>query len=236
MSGTISGEERRARVTRRAIELQERERTDQERSRDEAHFRAAAAEVGIEGRLLDEAERQIVEEERERERVSAQRAEQRAKTLRRALAASVGAAVAVGVAAAGGRILFPPAPEPWVMPLDGPSGASLDVDPSSRATLRFVEVSGRGQVAEIAVERFVPDAQGQYRANLDVLPVPASLRGYQTVSVDLSGDLPAARLYLEAGPNERWRSPALSVTSEWKTHDIPLSAFEHQVQIGRAHV
>lgn len=232
MSEQVHDAARRDRLMRRAIELQDKERSAKARAADEQHFRAAVAEVGVEQRFLDEAERDIAREVAAEEAEAKMRAEKRAAMGRRA-AVGMGLLFAASLVSIGiARIAFPPALQPWIEPMDSPTGWSLDVNPGSEVSMDFVPVSGRGSVATLTVERFVADPEGQFRANLDGFSVPSSLRGYETLSVDLSGTLPNARVYLEAGPDERWRSPALSVSEAWSTHDVPIRTFEHQLKQG----
>jgi hypothetical protein len=84
----------------------------------------------------------------------------------------------------------------------------------------------------IQVERFVAESDGRYWANLNTSSVPASLQGHETITLRIRGDggLGRARLFVENGPTERWRSPDIAVGAGWRTVTIRMDQLEHQAR------
>lgn len=201
---------------RAAVRDHERET---EQARDRAAFAEAAEELGISSHQLDRAAADLhlkkVEEVR------------RARRLRNML---LSAGVAVLALGAGYRVLNPPPPDPieyrWQTPSQTWSG-----EVNARSTARALEEGGSGV---IQVERFVAEDDGRYWANLNTASVPESLEGYRTVTLRIRGEgtLRHARLFLENGPTERWRSPDIAVGPEWRTVTLRLEQFEHQTRDG----
>lgn len=220
-----SSEQRRQQLLQIAFELQAEQEAGEERKLSEAAFREAALEAGLDPRLLARAEEELAR----REQVAAAAAE-RGRRRRRVAALGALGAIAVGAAGVGlAQVLFPPAPAPWVETFDVPGGSwSLDRNADTRATLSWQEEPGRGQVAVVRVDGFAPEADGAYHVNLDGVVAPEDAGRYGAVVVDLKGSLPVARVYVEAGTDERWRSPAISVQPGWTTHRLPLRSFERQ--------
>lgn len=223
-----SSSDRQQQVLRVAFELQAADAASEEQKLSEAAFREAAVETGLDPQLLARAEEELAR----RERVAAETAARNRKRMRVAAVAVLGA-VAVGAAGLGlARVLFPPPPAPWAETFDAPGRWALDTSAGTRATLSFQEEPGRGQVAVVQVDAFAPGQDGKYHVNLDGVVAPADAARYEEVAVDLKGTLPAARVYLEAGTDERWRSPEIAVQRDWTTHRLPLRTFERQERQG----
>lgn len=201
-------------VVRVAGELYDREHAE---ARERKATRDAAEEMGIPPEYL---ERAAVE-------VHARRVEKVQRTRRRSriAVATIAAALAIG---GGWRVLNPPPPTPLVDTMRTASQRwTRDVNPQSEAILRF-----EGDAAVIRVERFAPNAENTFYANLETRDGSKSLTGFRTASFRVRGTgLGQVRFDLENG-NERWRSPALPVTGEWQTHRIPLDQFERQTRQG----
>jgi hypothetical protein len=215
-------------VVRLALELQAQDAARSPLEDFDGALREAAIAEGLQPLYLEKAEAEL----RRREALALETAAARRKTARRA---GLAAAALLATLALGWQLkprLFPAPPAPWADGLEDSTRWSLDVDEGSRAALRWEQEAGRGQIAVIEVERFAGEASGQARANLDGLGVPAELSGYTAVVLDVRGSLPNARLYFEAGSEERWRSPAIALASSWAEHRVPLEAFEHQVRVG----
>jgi hypothetical protein len=147
---------------------------------------------------------------------------------RRVRNAVIGAAVAVLAAAGAYRVANPPPPEPAAYGFESAAQA-WSGDFNLRSTGRAGQEGGRGV---IVVERFVAEDDGRYWANLNTASVPPSLQGHETVTLRIRGDggLGHARLFVENGPTERWRSPDIPVGSDWRTVRLRLDQFEHQTR------
>jgi hypothetical protein len=225
-----SSDQRRQQVLQIAFELQAEHQAGEERQLAEAAFHEAALEAGLDPQLLARAEQELAR----REQVAAVAAE-RSRGRRRVAAMTALGALAVGAAGFGvARVFFPPPPAPWVETFDAPGRWGLDANPGTRAALSWQAEADRGQVAVVRVEAFAPAQDGTYRVNLDGALAPADASRYRDLVVDLKGSLPVARVYLEAGTDERWRSPAIDVQSDWTTHRLPLRSFERQERRGDA--
>lgn len=209
-------------VLDRAFELQtEREREREAEARDEA-WKKAAGEMGVEHDLYDAARRDVARREA-------------AEHARRAERRRTFGAVAAGLALAGGLAaglwaLWPEPTPPWTDDLSG--GAShwaLDVSGGTQA-----RVDWAGDRATVTVDHVQPGADGRWVVNLDrQLPAP-DLSDFQQVQFRVQGEgLGQVRVYLER-PDERWRSPAIPVTSAWTDQTVPFSSFERQVREGGA--
>jgi len=207
-------------VVRVANELHERE-TDEDRERRATTD--AAEEMGIPRETMERAA--AIVQARRIERVRA------ARRRRRGVIATLAAAIAIG----GTWVwLARPAPPPAALGFEGAAARewTLNANPETQAELRFANEAGRGQVAVVRVDRFVPQAgTGRYFANLDLGRVPAELARRETVRISVRGSgLRTVRLYIENGPNERWRSPAIPVEEGWTERSVRLDQFEHQVR------
>jgi len=229
-------DDRRQQVLQIAFELQAEHEAGEERKLSEAAFREAALEAGLDPQLLARAEEELAR----RERLAVQAAG-RGRRRRRLAAVTVLGVLALGAAGLGlAPVLFPPPPAPWPENLDtfdavdAPGRWALDMNPDTRATLSWQAEPGRGQVAVVRVDAFAPAQDGTYHVNLDGLVAPEDASRYSELVVDLKGSLPAARVYLEAGTDERWRSPAIAVQRDWTTHRLPLRSFERQERQGGA--
>jgi hypothetical protein len=209
------------RILQRAFELQAEEETEQEQALAADELRLAAADVGLDPAYLAKAEEDL-------KRVSA-----RKRSARRALLL-VGAAVTVtaGLAAGALRVLDPPAPAAFTQDFDVPGSWALDVNAGTQTRLRFEDVAGRGRVAVVEVEKFAPDAAGKFRASLRSSAIPNHVDRYDSLALDVKGSLPAARVYLQAGASERWRSQPIQATQAWTTQRVSLKDFEHETYEG----
>lgn len=199
-----------------AVDLFEKDRRHQEQEARDASMVAAAREVGVPEAYLERAR-------------ALYRQQQRSLALKKRIAAGA----VVGLVAAGGITVIAspgPPPAPWVESFDGAQDRwTLAKNGETTAALRFESRDGRGEVAVLAVDRFGPDGDGRYQANLDSLG-PVDLERHRGVRFAVRGDgLGTIRLYLES-PAERWRSPPLSVGAEWREHQLSLDRFEHQTR------
>jgi hypothetical protein len=202
-------------VLREAVRQQDVAERDRETRLDREAYADAAQELGISRTELDHAAA---------EHHAATVA--RVRRTRKVRNAAVGAAAAVLVAVGGYRIANPPAPDPTSYTFESTSQAwSPEFNPKSAG--RAGQEAGRGV---IVVERFTPEDDGRYWANLNSPSVPQSLDGYRTVTLRIRGDgtLTQGRLFVENGPTERWRSPAIAIGPEWQVVTIRLDQMEHQ--------
>ncbi|HEX5871957.1 MAG TPA: hypothetical protein VFY65_16120 [Longimicrobium sp.] len=203
-------------VLREAVRLQEVDEREREVRLDRESYAQAAEEMGISRPELDRAA-----------------AETHAATVtrirrgRRIRNTVVGAAVAVLAAAGVYRVANPPPPEPVAWTFESAAQA-WSGDFNARSTGSARQEGGRGV---IVVERFVAEDDGRYWANLNTTSVPASLEGHETVTLRIRGEgLGQARLFVENGPTERWRSPAIPVEGDWRVVRFRLDQLEHQTR------
>ncbi|HEX6370493.1 MAG TPA: hypothetical protein VF006_16340 [Longimicrobium sp.] len=204
-------------VLREAVRRQDVDEREREVRLDRESYAQAAAEMGISRPELDRAA-----------------AETHAATVvrirrgRRIRNAVIGAVAAILVAAGAYRVANPPAPEPvaWTFQNDAQVWSG-DFNPRSAGSAR--QEGGRGL---IVVERFVAEDDGRYWANLNTASVPASLEGHETITLRIRGDggLSNARIFIENGPTERWRSPDIPVEAEWRTISLRMDQFERQTR------
>lgn len=204
-------------VLREAVRQQETAQRERESRLDREAFASAAQELGITRTELDRAAA---------DRHAATVVQVRRKRgIRNAV---IGAVAAVLVAAGGYRMANPPAPDPTSYTFESTAQAwSPQFNPKSAG--RAGQEGGRGM---IQVERFTPEDDGRYWANLNSASVPASVDGYRTITLRIRGDgtLSHARLFLENGPTERWRSPDIPVGGEWRVITLRLDQLEHQTR------
>lgn len=185
---------------------------------------AAADELGIPQPYLERAA-----EELHTERVAAERRRRLRLRLGAGLAAAVllvaGAVAAVRIASA------PPDPIVYTFAQSPAPTWRLETNPESRASLDFREESGRGAVAVVQVQQFGPaGADGSYFVNLNTVDGPLDMDGHAAVMFSVRGEgLGRIRLYLEAG-GERWRSPEVTVTGDWRDVRLSLDRFERQTR------
>jgi predicted DNA-binding protein (UPF0251 family) len=204
-------------VLREAVRLQDVDEREREVRMDRESYAQAAEEMGISRAELDRAA-----------------AEKHAATVtrirrgRRIRNAAIGAVVAVLAATGVYRVANPPAPEPAAWTFESTAQA-WSGDFNGRSTGRAGQEGGRGV---IVVDRFVAEDDGRYWANLNTASVPASLDGHETETLRIRGDggLGHARLFIENGPTERWRSPDIPVGTEWREVALRLDQFEHQTR------
>jgi hypothetical protein len=141
----------------------------------------------------------------------------------------VGLVAALGAGGVAWRLLHPEPAAAWSDGFEGSARWTLDTSEGTSASLRFEPAAGRGQVAVVAVEAVRPRADQTWFINLDGPPVEA--RGLGAAVIELEGTLPRVRLFLEAGPDERWRSPPIAVPGQLARQRIPLARFEHQRRV-----
>jgi len=203
-----------------ATALYEQERGQLEEAAARQATLDAAAEVGLPAEYLERAaavlhERRVAEVRRKRRRS------------RVFLTAIVAAFALLGAWQITNRP--PPPPVAYTFAAASPQQWTLNANPGSQATLSFGDPAGQSGVAILRVDRFDASRSGTYFVNLDTSDVPASLAGYRTVSFRVRGSgLANIRLYLENGPTERWRSPALAVIGGWQEHRLRLEQFDYQ--------
>jgi hypothetical protein len=204
-------------VLREAVRRQEVDERERDARLDRESYAQAAQEMGISRAELDRAA-----------------AEAHAATVvrirrgRRIRNGVIAAGVAVLAAFGGYRALNPPAPDPvtWTFQTDAQAWSG---DFNARSTGSARQEGGRGV---IQVERFVAEDDGRYWANLNTSSVPASMDGHETLTLRIRGDggLGEARVFLENGPTERWRSPPIPVEREWRTIQLRIGQMEHQTR------
>jgi hypothetical protein len=218
-------EAERRRVLHRALELDARSMSLEQSAREAASLELAVRELGISDEHLAQALEQV-------------QAEQRALAARRRWRAIAAAGVAAGALGMGGLWLAfaPSAPVPQTFAMNGAGeGWGLEKNVESAATLAFIPIEGRGEVAALRVESFGPhEENGKYRVNLDAPLQSPNLEGLETLSFAARGEgLTTLRVYLE-DRDERWRSPAVQLSGAWTEHRLSLADFEHQTREGRS--
>jgi hypothetical protein len=204
-------------VLREAVRQQDVAQRERETQMDREAYADAAQELGITRTELDRAAA-------ERHAATVVRI-RRTRKIRNAV---LGAVAAVLVAAGGYRVANPPAPDPTSYTFESTSQA-WSPEFNARSVGSAGQQGGRGV---IVVERFAPEDDGRYWANLNSASVPPSVDGYRTVTLRIRGDgtLAQARLFLDNGPTERWRSPAIPIGTEWREVTIRLDQLEHQTR------
>lgn len=204
-------------VLREAVRRQDVEEREREVRQDRESHAQAAEELGISRTQLERAAAEVHAAKVARIR--------RGRRIRNTLG---GAAAAILVAAGAYRVANPAPPEPVSYTFQDPAQAwSGDFNARSAGTAR--QEGGHGV---IVVERFVAEDDGRYWANLNTASVPSTLQGHETVTLRIRGDggLGNARVFIENGPTERWRSPAIPVETEWRTVQLRMGQFEHQTR------
>lgn len=204
-------------VLREAVRRQEVDERERDARLDRESYAEAAQEMGISRAELDRAAAESHAATVARIR--------RGRRIRNTVA---GAAVALLVAVGGYRVANPPAPEPVTYTFQSDAQA-WSGDFNGRSTGSARQEGGRGI---IDVERFVAEDDGRYWANLNTASVPASVEGSEAITLRIRGDggLGEARVFLENGPTERWRSPPIPVEAEWRTIRLRMDQLEHQTR------
>jgi hypothetical protein len=214
-------------VVRIASQLYEQDRTRDAEAQERQAYVDAAKEVDLPPEYMERAAAEL----------QARRIEQvrRRRRVRKGALATLGAIV---VLAGVWQVTHQPPPSPSLSHFTAQQW-QLDANPETKANVTFqnpdtgaLVVNGRNNVAVIHVDRFVPSASdGQYFVNLNTVGTPPTLSGYRTVSFFAKGNgLSTIRLYLEAGAAERWRSPALQVTGDWRQQTVDLNQFDYQTR------
>lgn len=204
-----------------AVELQAKDELAADDARAKAAVNEAAVELGVTPEQLERAE--LAVEYRRRETIV--KREQRHRIVRWAL----GVAVVAGLSVAVWQGLKEPPPTVWSVRFDRQSEWAAEVSTGTLATSGHV-IDGEREVTFVHIDHVAPRADGTWIVNLDRHGVPA-FAGHTHLSVELSGTLPSARVYLEAGTDERWRSPPIAIKSEWTRHRLALADFEHQRKV-----
>lgn len=212
-----------AQVLGRALQLADRDREQQAALDDRGVLAEAAEELGVPAHYVDQAAAEL-----ERDR-------QRALATRRKMLWVGAAATASLVALMVTRGLLRPPPPVTYSVAEHVGHWTLSKNPGTLASLRF-ESSESGRVAVVQVERFVPAADdAKYFVNLDAGEGLPAIEKYRSVVFRSRGQgLQQLRLFFEAGPQERWRSPPIALSPGWTEHRLPLSAFEHQRRGGES--
>lgn len=209
-----------AQVLKRAIQLAERDRDDKEALAEKQVLVEAAEELGVPAHFVDKAAAEL---ERDRQRALA--------TRRRMLWVGAAATASLVALMASRMLLSPPHPVTYSV-AEGSGHFALSKNPETQATLRFA-AGEVGQVAVVQVERFVAASDAKYHVNLDASEGLPAVEKYRRVVFRSRGaGLQQLRLFLEAGPHERWRSPPIALSSAWNEHRLRLSEFEHQRRDG----
>ncbi|HLV80411.1 MAG TPA: hypothetical protein VKT32_09015 [Chthonomonadaceae bacterium] len=207
-------------VVQIASQLYEQDRTKEAEAQERQAYVDAAKEVDLPPEYMERAAAELqtrrIAEVKQRRRV------------RNGVLATLGGVVAL---AGLWKVTHRP-PEPPTVYHFAAQQWRLDVNPETKANVTFQSVDGRENVAVLHVDQFTPRASdGQYFVNLDTTQTPRSLASYRTASFFVRGDgLNTVRLYLEAGPTERWRSPAIPATDAWQQQTVDLKQFDHQVR------
>ncbi|HLV81361.1 MAG TPA: hypothetical protein VKT32_13835 [Chthonomonadaceae bacterium] len=207
-------------VVRIASELYERDQGKEAQDQERQAYVDAAEEVGLPEEYLHRAAAEL----------QIRRAEQ-IRLKRRRRQGLLAVLAAVGALAGLWQVTHRPPPPPifYTFQASGSSSWGPNINAETQATVTF-----DNGVATIHVTHFgAPAGSSNYYANLDTSDVPPTLTGYHTVQFQAQGTgLASIRLYLENGPTERWRSPALPLTNAWQTQTVPLSAFDYQTRAG----
>lgn len=204
-------------VLREAVRRQEVDEREREVQQDRESYAQAAEELGISRTQLERAAAET--------HVATVTRIRRGRRIRNTV---MGAVAAVLVAAGAYRVANPPPPDPVAYTFQDDAQVWTG-DFNARTTGTARQEGGRGV---IVVERFVAEDDGRYWANLNTASVPASLEGHESLTLRIRGDggLGNARVFIENGPTERWRSPDIPVETEWRTLTFRLDQFEHQTR------
>jgi hypothetical protein len=183
----------------------------------------AAEEVGMPREYMERAAELV--QQRRTERVK------RTRRRRTGILATAGALTALW----GGWSLMHPAALPPVAYTIGADAAypwRLDSNVETKATVVEQTVDGR-KAAVLRVNGFARNGQGTYWANYTANFQPTDLSGYKSAAFQVKGTgLRTIRFYLEAGPNERWRSQPVNITPQWQEQKLNLRDFDHQTRSG----
>lgn len=209
----------------RALELQAKDQSAEEAKLTRESQAEALAELGVAPEYLLRAEEDL---QRERYTLAKQKVARKRRLINVFLALCI---IGVVVSFTNAPTL-PSATGPWVQSFDTPMGDwSVVTSPGTEASARGADDPVRGKVVAFEVTKFdeAKAKKGRYYANLRLnLPAP-TLRGMKTVTLWVRGEgLKATRLYIRKSETERWRSPEISLSSEWVQHTLPLKAFEPQ--------
>lgn len=204
-------------VVRIASELYEQDQAQSAQDQTRQAYVDAAGEVGLPEEYLQRAAAEM--HARRVERI------QHRRRMRTGLLATLGAVVALGGL---WSITHRPPPPPLHYTFQSNAQWRLDKNPQSIAGVTF----DQDGVATIHVDRFgKQEGPNPFYVNLDTTDVPQTLSGYHTVRFQARGDgLSSIRLYIENGPTERWRSPALPLSSEWQIQQLRLDQFDYQTR------
>lgn len=213
-----------------ALELAAQDEAKRLKEVEREELAVAAGEAGLDPQYIAAAEAELAR----RARVDAVlAAEQGAARRQRARWMGV-FGVAAAVLVAGAWALTPEAPPPegalapWAFTFDDAAGWGLDKNPATHAVVTWPSDGGHGGVARIVVEEFGTSDGQKHRVNLDGAVLPDDVWGYRSLAIAARGTLPTARVYVEHGQDERWRSPPMALTPDWSTYRFDLLDFTHQ--------
>jgi len=222
-------------IVRVASELQERDLQQDAEAQNRQSTIAAAEEMGLPETYLHQAAgelhtRRVVQIEQRRQR--------------RAGVVAIGAAVVMlgtfiylsNSLVSPPRIAPPQMAAPAIMAAPPITATAPMIQPFNAAQWKLNNSNGtqanvtyENSTAKVTIQKFTPDKSGRYFANLNTKSGVRNLSGYNIVTFRVAGTLPAIRLYLENG-NERWRFPALEVSSGEQTFQLYLNQFERQTR------
>ncbi|MCC6625166.1 MAG: hypothetical protein IT385_28220 [Deltaproteobacteria bacterium] len=199
-----------------ALDLEAEEEARRATERERVIVREAAAELGVDARHVEDAERVVAERAAE----SARRARRRG----RALAAIVSGLLAIGGGTAAWAIATA-RPDPWSERFEHRDRWALATSRGTMAFLTWSREEGR-EVATVRLDHV--DADTSWYVDLRGAGLPPIERGHERVVIEVAGTLPAARLCLHAGPDERWCSPDIELRAGWREHALTLRSFVHE--------
>jgi len=206
-------------ILKRAIELADEEEVHAEQIREREAVFEVASEFGVTPEHLERAEKEVIQQHTHRRR--------RRWAIILAVVMAVIAGVFIVSASAYNMDTLANAPVvPWTDTMSKPGLWQLDTSFWSKAALRWEVVPDRGQVAVVEVQQVHEWELTEWHFDLErELTVGSAYRG---MTIELQGTLPAARVDLYAGRNERWRTPLIAVQATWRRHRIPFTDLEHQ--------
>ena len=223
-------------VVRVATELYREDQTTQERDQERQQLIEAAGEVGLPQEYLERAAAEV-----HRRRVLEIEARRlRKKRIGFGLLAAVGLAGVIALGTSGLETTTPATPtvvqqQPQLVDDFNTAPETrweLKTNSGTDAGVAFTQETGRGGVVAVRVRQFSRGTDGKYFANFDTTQGQlGSLSGREAITFGVRGQgLPRVRVYLENGPTERWRSPAVPVSNGWETRTVRIGKFEYQTR------
>ncbi len=224
-------------VVRVATELYREDQTAQEKDQERQHLIEAAGEVGLPEEYLERAAAEV-----HRRRVAEIQVRLRKKRIGFGLAAALGLAGVVVLMPSALKTTPAPLAPPTVVQLEPQLVDDFTTAPETRwelktnsgtnASIQFTQEAARGGVAKLQVRRFSRGTDGKYFANFDTTQGQlGNLAGREAITFAVRGQgLAQVRVYLENGPTERWRSPAVAVPNGWDTRTVRIDQLEYQTR------